>query len=583
MAEIADSALPVLPFRVNWKNGIAERLEWKTNILADFKGNEQRQAARLTPRREFEVTISLWGEDRQFWDLWLHRMVGTECMIPLWHDSVRATQAVTQGQRTIRLDTRGLEWEIGSYGLLRGLTAISSERFQVAEVHDDRLVAVAPIGAQWPKGTRVEPLRRGRMTDQTDVSIKNDRVSEATATFQLTTGQPFSTGVDDMDQYAGMPVVTRQPNRSESINMQYLWSSAEADNEIGRRYRKSDTGRAMVHQKHAWFLRGRAAKRDFRSMMYRLRGAQVPFWLPTFNSDMTPSRNTAGTSLYVKAFGFAYTGGVTSGRDRICVRLRDGTCLYRRITGTAVSGNLSEERLVLDAALPPLRPDQIALVSWMDAARFENDRIEFNHVNAADGVSTVVGMLQTFRNDRQAPAILSAPILQDVMSETPCGEDVSEIPDPCRYVPFDGVYLLIEFTTPNACNPNHTGNRLFYVHEIQPNGPGGVIVGGFEDNFGGVEVYTRELYENTVPGNPRLQGQLLRRYTSYTFNHCKMEYFFPGATFNGVIVFPSAFYCSPVGKDHGTGLVTYVYANGSPVNLGEQYIAGNSGAQWGFQ
>lgn len=448
MAEIADGTLPLCPFRINWKAGLSERLEWKTDVLPDFLGNEQRRALRLTPRREFEATISLWDEDRQFWDLWLHRMAGGEFLFPVWHDSVRAAQAAPQGQNTIWVDTRGLEFRIGSYGLLRAISALSCERFKIAQVLDDRIITVEPLNADWPKGTRVEPLIRGRLTDQTSVSAKSSRVSETQAVFEATHEQPYDEGVDSWDQYLGMPVLGTQPNRSEDVTQQFAWAFSESDSLTGRRYRSSDTRRAVVHQKHNWLLHGRTAKAAFRSLLYRLRGSQRPIWLPTFSEDMTLSRNAApaATSIYVKAFGFGYTGGPTSGREFICIWLRNGTRLYRKITGTLNSGTLAEERLALDVALPGgLAMADVRMISWMDTARFENDRIEFGHVNAADGASTVSGVFQTFRDQRQAPAILQLPLPAAAKGAEPCGTDIPE-EDHCAPI-FPGWYLKVMYST----------------------------------------------------------------------------------------------------------------------------------------
>lgn len=574
MAEIADANLPTFPFRVNWKAGVAERLEWKTDVLGDFLGNEQRRALRLTPRREFEVTLTLWDADRAFWDLWLHRMAGVEFLFPVWHDSVRASQDAPQGQKTIWADTRGLEFQIGSYGLLRGLTAQSFERFQIAEVYDDRIVTVANLVLAWPKGTRVEPVLRGRLTDQTNVKPVSTRASETQAVIQCVREQPYGEGVDSWDQYMGMPVLAITPNRSEDLSSSFDWAFSESDSLSGRRFRKSDTGRASVHQKHTWLLKGRTAKVLFRQLCYRLRGSAKAFWLPTFNDDLALSRNAgvAATSIYVKAMGFAYTGGPTSGREYVCVQKRDGTRLYRRITGTAASGSVTEERLVLDAPLPGgLTMGEVSRISWMDTARFENDRIEMSHVNAADGATTVAGVFQTFRHGRSAPAILSAPIPQAAKVFTSCGTDAPEV-DVCAPV-FQGVYMSVRFSAPDPCNQCWDGNRDLYLENVQPNGPGGKSFQSFGFYGGGCVPFVNDVYENIVPGNPQLQGQLLHRFSQNNFNDWTWDFYFP-CTFVQLHIFFSARYCGSVGKDEGTTACTVTYAGFPPTTYGPKPSGG---------
>ena len=48
----------------DWTNGITETLEWKTDILQSYSGAEQRIARRLSPRRTFEFTILINGNER---------------------------------------------------------------------------------------------------------------------------------------------------------------------------------------------------------------------------------------------------------------------------------------------------------------------------------------------------------------------------------------------------------------------------------------------------------------------------------------------------------------------------------------
>lgn len=422
MAEIADADLPVFPFKVNWENGISERLEWKTDILPDLDGNEQRRGLRLHPRRDFEVTLTLWDAERSFLDLWLHRMVGSEFLFPLWHDSVRSTQEAAQGQKTIWVDTQGLEFQVGSYALLRGLTAMSFERVEIAAVHSNRIVAVDDLVGTWPKGTRVEPLVRGWMTDQTRMSLVSSKAAQTQAEFQTTRAQLYSEGVDSADQYLDLPVLTQQPNRSDSMDVRHMWSFFESDSNSGRRYRKSEEGRARSSQKHSWFLRGRTNKSAFRSLLYRLNGPLGTIWLPTFNEDMTLAQDAepGDASIYINEIGFAYTGGPTSGREHIVIHTTTGR-LYRKVTGTAVAP-AGQERLVLDVPLPDgLLRQSVRIISWIDTARLENDRIEFNHINAADGMSTVSSIFKTFRNERVAPTVLSYDIPIDAKFDGACG------------------------------------------------------------------------------------------------------------------------------------------------------------------
>lgn len=432
-----------------------ERLQWLTDVLVSNVGNEQRRALRLSPRRQFEVDFLVADSQRTFFDLWLHRMTGTDVMVPLWHDMIRLTAGVDQGDLFVPCDPTDLEFDEGTFALLMGETPFETEKVEIISSDPAGISILAELANNWPKGTRIVPLRRAKLSEQTEMGRASSRVATISAMFNLVKSSDYDPGIHTGDTYLGLPVIT-QPSHEDNPNVEYPWQFESSNNDTGYVYRKSDQGRAMPVQTHIWHLKGRAAKKAFRQFLYRMKGRRGVVWLPTFADDLRVVA-ASGNRLTVAEVGYSYTGGVSSGRDVLCIKHRADalagvsssssiggssisespissgdepehlrkvsvvTTTYRRIVGIdgAAPGH---ETLILDAPLSTfdLRNN---IVCFMDVARFDQDQVEWQHINAADGASVVKINLRRFRNDRVPPLVGSYPIPTATMSDTACGVD----------------------------------------------------------------------------------------------------------------------------------------------------------------
>jgi hypothetical protein len=591
MDEIDNMDLPVMAFMVDWKDGVTERLDWLTDTLPDIRGNEQTRALRLTPRREFDATLTLWGQERQYWDLWLHRMADKEFIFPLWHDSFRMKGFGTF-LNLLRFDPVENDVKVGDILMFRGSSSLDFMLVRVVETYtgeEPRVIIEGewPLTAgnqRWPSNSRLFKVARGRLAAATTATPVTDQASRSKITVECVREQPANANVDGLDIYMGLPVMTVEPNRKESIDQVYEWAFGETDSNTGRRFRKSVMGRPSVRQKQTWWLKGRANKRVFRSFLERQRGAARTVWLPTFNNDMSLSRDIAAgaQSIYCKAFGFAYTGGPSSGREHIAIKTRAGY-LYRRVTGTAAA-LAGEERLTITPALPAsLRMVDVLRISWIDTARFENDRFEIDHATTLEGLATCAAIMKTVRDERVAPAILSAPIPASMMSANRCGQPE----DPCVPLPVDYAHQFTLRPGDLFCNPQWSGNLNVEWPDYRPNGPTGELFGAFGKSLVGGETRIVQ-YERFVANDPVLQGQKMLEFVQTDFNNWVLRlYFDPPTTGPRFInLFPAARYCSSGGgpkDENGYGRLEIIHAtpaNPDGISLGLRVAGGNTDSRW---
>lgn len=242
---------------------------------------------------------------------------------------------------------------------------------------------------------------------------------------------------------------------------------------------------------------------------------------------------------------------------------------------------------MLNAGLPAgMTMAEVARISWMDTGRFENDRIEFNHINAADGMSTVTSIFKTFRNDRTAPAILSLPIPVAGKTSDPCGSDFPAQGDPCgpeRPCPDYPVRVRMYTPAECQCNPlwdpsvnfdypdiNCTydpvaGRYIYYDSpagqkvpnpQLYPGGPQGRSLATlFSDRPDG-SIYERDDFVNPAsphyqePGYERFIGQLLVE-QGRDRSTAHWDFHFPIYGHWYLAIQWPAFYCGSVGRDLG--------------------------------
>lgn len=431
---------PVWTFVPTWNGGILERLTWLTDVLSSQSGAEQRRAMRLSPRREFEGQFYLTGRERQAFDIGTFMAGGVDWYIPIWHEVVHLAGVLNAGALALPIPDTDREFRAGDYVLLRGKDSFAYEVVQLLSTNDSDLKLISPTEQTWGIGTRVYPLRLGRLIEQPQVVKHTDTFMELHAGFRVMEHNDFPAN-PTLDTYAGFPVLTKRPNETEDLTHQYVRLMAELDGALGKVNSTDLAGRGFTTQQYRWALYGRPANAEFRRFLYAMRGRWKTFWLPTFMSDLVPTRSvSADTHLYVQNVGRA-TYAPTDDQD-IRIEMTNGTLVYRKILSVApVSAD--EEQLTLDSAVT-LTPDTVKSISYLNLSRFDVDVIELQHETDADGL-TICAM-----TTRTAPAIRSA-----VSWEPPAILDFTGSPNGCLPPCAPPSFALDNdlYTTDNDYNP----------------------------------------------------------------------------------------------------------------------------------
>lgn len=393
-------AIPVLPvwsIRPNWREGILERLSWLTDIMDSTNGTEQRRGLRLSPRRSFEMTFNPIDDARSYFDLFLHRLGTEEILLPLFHDKALLTAGVAIGATALAFDNTYREFETGGFAILLGDGPFN---FEIVEItaQDGTGLTVDPIMKAWPKNTVVHPVRIAALSEESQISALTECVGQGSVLFNVVRANDFDEGAWTGILYNGRPILTKEPNRRETLDLNYLRYRVTVDNETGLPYLADEANRAFTVQTHQFLIVGRQEHADFRSFLYRLRGSSQAIWLPSYNRDfrLAQPADAADLTLDIKEIGYAYTGGAITGRQHIFFP-KDGVAA--KIIDTNPPMALGEERLELEAAVGADLPAG-RYGSFLEAVRLSQDEIEIQHHTDTDGASECGVAWRSYQDER---------------------------------------------------------------------------------------------------------------------------------------------------------------------------------------
>ena len=388
---LAESNLPVFSFLPNWSDGITERVQYLTDIPTSETGSEQRRSIRRRPRREFDVSFLRSGAQRARLDAFMLGIGVRKFWMPMWHEQYRPATGVAGS--TVSFPTGTLQYREFRVGDKVLATAGDPDTFEVLTVQSlnydtDVLTWVNAPLKTWPAGSRIIPLRRARITDQTTLAAPTSDVGTTSLRFVLT----------DPDVRFGAswghfsPVWTFKINRSESFSFQFDRMTYSLDNSVGPVEIVDPADDPMITMRSGVLLRGRQELVAMRRFMDIAEGRAGRFYMPTGMRDIEPAGDTfGGLTLDAKPAGYSeYLTRLLGARTIISLRTLDGMGPhYRYIQSVERVGDV--ERFTLDEALPVLDRSQVSRIEFMVPSRFDQDGFElFHRVDNAAAVTMSV-------------------------------------------------------------------------------------------------------------------------------------------------------------------------------------------------
>jgi hypothetical protein len=225
------------------------------------------------------------------------------------------------------------------------------------------------------------PLRIGRIITSAD-TYNNTISGNASFAFQSSVNVDYD--IDEPTQYDGHDVYT------DTCSL--FTSPLGIRDTIITRMDSVDGITGLVNYNSPWLCSRRerdyrvyndtqAEYKAFKDFLYRRGGRYRPFWLPTWNGDLTlESTGALTTSIVVSESGFSFC------RSDIAVRKTNGDWLFRKVTEAIQdSDNIV---LTLDTSLG-INAEDIERISYLGLHRLGTDRVEIGHISNQKSLCTI--------------------------------------------------------------------------------------------------------------------------------------------------------------------------------------------------
>lgn len=371
----------------NWVEPVTERLEWLTDVMLTQGGIEQRIGLRNAPRRA--LAYDLLTADRNQTNQLETVLLGWQSRafaVPVWTERQDLSAALAAGSLSIPCATSGYEFADNGLALL-WLAHDKHEAIEIASVGASSLTLKSATVSAWPVGTRLYPVRLGRLAAQQKFTRETGRMLTGRVEFAFE-DNPALTADDTGDVYAGYRVYAARTNWTEPVEIEFTRQVETIDFDTGTPWVDDLSGFAALVKSWHWTLSSRAEVVAFRQWLAAREGRRVPFWSVSQAEDIEVI-NAIGASdmvITIRNIGYARYLNGRADRRHIAIKTLAGAMYYRRITGATELSDTSEQ-LAVDSALGVLlNPAEIESVRFLHLTRLETDTVEidWHHLGLAE-------------------------------------------------------------------------------------------------------------------------------------------------------------------------------------------------------
>lgn len=366
---------------------IGETLQFKTDILRNNDGTEQRVKVREAPRQIMSFTVRTDTVTRDqinavLFD-WQARVFGA----PVWFEQRPLQTDILIGATDLDVDTADADYRVDSLVMVWA----NNQTFEVLEIDSftaNNIVTKTAFTKAFSAGSAlVMPVR----TAYTRPTLDDTRYALGATDFKM----EFEV-LDNIDLSSLGPFNTYQ-GIGQSIAKPILdgfnfMPGATIGDGIRRKVERLDVQSAPPFQFSPWgkgkpiYQFGFEAKSfaevyDWRQLAHYLRGSQLSFYVPTGRTDFKPIGDIADTATFIDVDNFGFTDFVQQVTPRSDLRFlrTDGTSSVHQITASQVQSP-TVERISFSPAVSGFLPlTELDKVEFVTLCRIDRDTVQLIH------------------------------------------------------------------------------------------------------------------------------------------------------------------------------------------------------------
>lgn len=191
-----------------------------------------------------------------------------------------------------------------------------------------------------------------------------------------------------MPTLAGYDILQVYPNRKDGHEDELEQAQRIFDPGYGHVTANFYSTAPVVGREFDWFISGKQDAKDLRDFFAARKGRIVPFWVPTWQSDMVMTANgsSGSTSINIQAIGYTRFLFPTIARRYLYILpdTNPSAAIYRKVTAAVDNGN-GTETLTLDSALGVTVTAATSLVSFLVLCRLADDKMVIRWDNSITG------------------------------------------------------------------------------------------------------------------------------------------------------------------------------------------------------
>jgi hypothetical protein len=315
---------------------------------------------------------------------WRHRTFA----LPVWTDKQRLPAQVNAGTVTLTgISTAYFDFDPNGLVILWS-DAKTYESGEILSMTANSITLKNGLQKTWAKGSYLMPARLASLSPAIDTQALTGTIENAQLVWNLQANQRSTNRAVSVasTQYLGYDIYTTEHDYSQAMESESEMAFEVIDFDNGGFSYDSIVTAPQVTFDNSLLHLSRVAIANFTAWLNARAGRFGQFWVTTNRRDMTLVQDAAATTTSIKIEDISYSSLVAQNPARrdICIRLANGTRLYRRIVSTT-RNNDGTETLNLDAQLGVALSAAVNkwgnaadghMISFLKFCRLSSDQVE---------------------------------------------------------------------------------------------------------------------------------------------------------------------------------------------------------------